>query len=312
MRPSVRSIEYEEGRKVDRMPNCSKDNSNTIIEDELRSRASDVEAASDCDVLAFVGPILFGTEDAIRDATEAFGQSRERLAVVVETNGGYIEVTQRMVDTLRHHYVHVEFIVPNFALSAGTVLVMSGDGIHMDYFSILGPIDPQAKRPGSENLIPALGYLVQYERLIEKSRLGDLTTAEASFIIEKFDPAELYQYEQDRQLSITLLKEWLAKYKFKDWTVTETSQTPVTPEMREQRAEEIATALNDTDRWHSHARGISMQVLRDDLNLKINDLDDNHRLRDSVRAYYRLLKDYMGKLGHQGAVHTRNQFVPLM
>src|SRR5579863_7668178 len=102
-------------------------------------------------------------------------------------------------------------------MSAGTVLVMSGDAIHMDYYSLLGPIDPQLERAGSADLVPALGYLVQFERLIEKSRKGKLTTAELTFLVEKFDPAELYSYEQARELSIALLKEWLVRYKFKNW-----------------------------------------------------------------------------------------------
>src|SRR4029078_10078292 len=122
---------------------------------------------------------------------------------------------QRIVDTLRHHYSIVDFVIPNYAMSAGTVLALSGDAIHMDYYSILGPIDPQLRRSGSQRMVPALGYLVQYERLIAKSRKGELSTAELAFLLQKFDLAELYEYEQARNLSITLLREWLAKYKFK-------------------------------------------------------------------------------------------------
>ena len=81
-------------------------------------------------------------------------------------------------------------------MSAGTVLVMSGDAIHMDYYSLLGPIDPQVQRPGATGLIPALGYLIQYERLIEKGRQGILTTAEAQILIDCFDQAELYSTRQ--------------------------------------------------------------------------------------------------------------------
>ena len=54
-----------------------------------------------------------------------------------------MDVVQRVVDTLRRHYNLVDFIIPNYAYSAGTVLAMSGDAIHMDYYSRLGPIDPQ-------------------------------------------------------------------------------------------------------------------------------------------------------------------------
>ena len=48
---------------------------------------------------------------------------------------------------------------------------MAGDAIYMDYFSVLGPIDPQL--PKDDKMIPALGYLEQYKRLIEKSQKWD-------------------------------------------------------------------------------------------------------------------------------------------
>ena len=63
---------------------------------------------------------------------------------------------------------------------------------------------------------------MQFDRLVEKSKTGDLTDAEMAFLLKRFDPGELYQYEQERELSIELLKEWLVKFKFKDWVVTET------------------------------------------------------------------------------------------
>jgi ClpP class serine protease len=67
---------------------------------------------------------------------------RKKLAVLLTTGGGVVEVLPRIVDTFRRHYDVVDFIVPNYAFSAGTVLVMSGDAIHMDSYSRLGPIDP--------------------------------------------------------------------------------------------------------------------------------------------------------------------------
>jgi ClpP class serine protease len=52
-------------------------------------------------------------------------------------------------------------------MSAGTVLVMCGDNIYMDYFSVLGPIDPQVKRRSKGNVyVPALGYLEKYNELV--------------------------------------------------------------------------------------------------------------------------------------------------
>lgn len=262
------------------------------------------------DVIVFVGPLISGADEIIRNTLEAIRAKKPKLVVLLETDGGYIEVVERIVNTLRHHYQSVEFVVPSYAMSAGTVLAMSGDAIYMDYFSLLGPIDPQVQRPDGQ-MIPALGYLIQYERLIEKSKKGKLTTAELTYLVQKFDPAELYRFEQARELSITLLREWLVNYKFRNWTKTRTRKRTVTPSMRTRRAGQIAKELNKTEKWHSHSRGISMEVLVRDLRLEIQDFGKNHGLNEGIRAYYGLLKDYMARLRHSGVVHARGNYRPL-
>ena len=208
----------------------------------------------------------------------------------------------------RRHYGEVDFFIPDAAMSAGTVLVMSGDAIYMDYYSLLGPIDPQVQRPGGENMIPALGYLVQYERLIEKSRQGTLTTAEVQILIDCFDQAELHSFEQARELTVTLLTQWLKRYKFKNWTKTQTRNVSVTDKMREERASEIAKHLNNTQRWHSHSRGISMEVLKRELNLQIEDYGKNAELTAELRSYFKLVTDYMAKRGHVDVLHTHGRY----
>ena len=197
---------------------------NEFIEHELDNRIREIEGAFQSHAISFSGPLLFGVDDLIRNAVEKSSSrdpGREKLVLVLTTNGGYIEVVQRIVDTLRRHYKLVDFIVPNYAYSAGTVLVMSGDAIHMDYYSRLGPIDPQVETQAGRP-VPALGYLERYNDLIDKAKKGQITTAEMQLLIDGFDQAELYKYEQSRELSIALLKEWLVKYKFKNWKRTQT------------------------------------------------------------------------------------------
>ncbi len=272
--------------------------SNLVIEAQLKEQLSEVEAILDADLVAYMGPIGGNIVPILKEIVESIDPRRKRLAVLLETNGGFIEVAERMGNLFRHHYRTVDFLVPTFAMSAGTVLVMSGDAIYMDYASTLGPIDPQLARPDSQDYVPALGYLEHYDRLIAKSANGTLTTAELAFLIENFDPAELYRYEQERDLSTALLEEWLVKYKFKNWKTTETQGEKVTIKMRRERAKQIGNKLNDTSRWHSHARGITMEVLRKELKLQIEDLDDDPELSKSVSAYERLLSDYRGRMGH--------------
>lgn len=271
--------------------------SNAIIEAELRKRAQDVEGLVKANFLTFIGPIDEPHGAVLKTAMEAITNRKRRLVVNLETNGGYIESAERMANVLRHHYRIVDFVVTTYAMSAGTVLVMAGDSIFMDYSATLGPIDPQIPRPGGP-YVPALGYLEQYRRLIEKSVKGTLAPAELAYLIQNFDPGELYAYEQARELSIALLEEWLVKYKFKNWKVTETKGLPVTRDMKKDRAAEIARKLNDTKRWHSHSRGISMQVARRDLRLRIDDLDETPDVRDALASYNNLLFDYRMRRSH--------------
>jgi len=201
-------------------------NANEFIERQLDQYLQDLGNELESDVLSINGLLIFGVDDAIRKAIEERrqqSQSHQKLAVILTTAGGYIEVVQRIVHTLRHHYSIVNFIVPNYAFSAGTVLVMSGNDIYMNYYSCLGPIDPQVETESGQR-VPALGYLIQWERLIEKAKNKTLTMAEMGLMVNGFDQAALYKYEQERALSIAFLEEWLVKYKFKNWKITETQQ----------------------------------------------------------------------------------------
>ena len=288
-------------------------NANEFIEQQLDTRLNSLESLFRSDVIALKSGLVVGVDGVIRDVVEEkHAKSKAHaLTVVLTTGGGYIEVVQRIVETLRHHYDQVVFVVPDYALSAGTVLAMSGDAIYMDYYSRLGPIDPQVETTSGRR-VPALGYLVQWERLLQKANNGTLTLAEMQLMIEGFDQAELYQYEQARDLSIELLKEWLMKYKFKNWIVTETRQKKVTPRMRQQRAEQIARELNRTDRWHSHGYGISMDILHRDLKLRIDDYGADATLSDGIKQYYRLFEDYMAKRDHEAALHTTGVYLPII
>jgi serine dehydrogenase proteinase len=286
---------------------------NEFLESQLDERIKEIEKYFSADALSFSGPILFGVDNLIRIAIEKKKENantnRDKLIVILTTTGGYIEVVQRIVDTLRQHYNTIDFIIPNYAYSAGTVLVMSGDSIYMDYYARLGPIDPQVENL-SGKMVPALGYLEQYSRLITKANEGKITAAEIQLLVNSFDQAELYQYEQARELSIALLKEWLVKYKFKNWIKTKTRGKRVTQRMRTTRAGQIAKDLNKTEKWHVHGHGISMEVLRRDLRLKIDDFGENQKLDDKIRKYYNLLDDYMIKRGNKGVLHTEELYQP--
>jgi len=278
-----------------------------IIREVLTERFTAIEAACGRDVLVVNGPIVPGLDHLVHDALDAIQQRNAdaKLAIVLHTGGGVVEVVERIVDTIRHRYKDVVAIIPDRAMSAGTIFAMACDSILMDDFSRLGPIDPQLQRDGK--LVPALSYLIQLERLIAKDKAGTLSTPELA-LISKLDLAELHEFEQAKELSIDLLKKWLTAYKFKDWNVTQTGGTIVTPEMKEKRAEEIARMLSDNARWHSHGRGISRKTLEDDLNLRIDRLEDQADLAKGVRSYHDCLVDNLARIQRPLHVETRSYY----
>lgn len=279
------------------------------VDDHIRARLTEhldnVGNDLSADVVAVVSPIVPGLEIRLRDAIGQLARSRSSVAIILDTLGGVVEIVERMVTTVRFRYDDVTVIVPDRAMSAGTIFALSADRIMMDHLSCLGPIDPQIER--DDKLVPALSYLNQFERLNAKAAQGQLTTAEYA-LLDKLDLGELYQFEQARELSVELLIKWLSRYKFKDWTVTETRKAPVTEDLKRERAESIAALLNDPERWHSHGRAIDMRTLQEEVGLRIDDLEKKPDLHSHVRDYFGLLRDYMLREKLFSFVHTREYF----
>ena len=283
------------------------------IKGVLSNRLLDLEKEFDADVVFYFGEIHPHYEKEFRDFIEKLeedNQRRSRLAVVLNSPGGSVETVEKMVEIIRHHYPkEVYFVVPDYAMSAGTILCMSGNKIFMDYSSSLGPIDPQVFN--GKDYVPALGYLDQVEKLLDRARKNELTKAEF-LILQSQDLAMLSRYEQARNLTVTLLKKWLVQYKFRDWKVHQTNpqkkEKPVTEQEKQDRAEEIALVLGDNKIWHSHGRMIGAGTLTKVLKLKIEDYSNNLKLRPLIRSYNDLLLEYIRRQGYKAFLHSRNSF----
>ena len=275
------------------------------VKTDLDQGLVSAEAELSADVVSFVGPIFPGHERRLRDALDALDPRRESVAMILDTPGGVVEVVERMVTVMRSRYENATVIVPDRAMSAGTILALSADRIMMDDLSCLGPIDPQIEKDGK--LVPALSYLNQFERLNTKTEDNKLTTAEYA-LITKLDLGDLYQFDQARALSNELLVRWLSTYKFKNWRKTETKGNKVSEKMKKDRANEIASLLNNPDRWHSHGRAIDRETLRNEVNLKIDALEENEELYRHVRDYFALLEDFKRREKLLTVIHSRGYF----
>ena len=116
------------------------------IKNELKERVENLEKLFKADVAFFYGPMPPAIQKLFRDFIEKLKSASigtNHLALFLNTPGGSVETVEKFVEIVRFHYCEVSFIVPDYAMSAGTVFCMSGDRIYMDYSSSLGPIDPQ-------------------------------------------------------------------------------------------------------------------------------------------------------------------------
>lgn len=262
----------------------------------INDSAEKLEQTLNADVMFYHGAIHPAFFRVFRNFVETVKDKSTRtdkaMAVVLRTGGGSAETVERMVDVLRHHYQSVYFVVPDYAMSAGTILCMSGDKIYMDYASSLGPIDPQIMSPDGSAYIPAMGYLDKVEELTAKPDLnpGDVV------LLNGIDLGKLALFEQARNLSVDLLQRWLVKFKFKDWSVHRTNQPgqPVTDDEKRERAREVARQLSDHKLWRSHGRALNIARLKE-IRLEIDDYSIADGLRDAIRQYNDLLTAHVDR-----------------
>ena len=287
------------GKKDSVAPIPRPEGGQAIVAEWLNNQLLEMEQHVDKDVLGIFGDITENIAIRVRLALEGMGKTKKRrktILIILTTRGGSIEATKTIVNTLRNFYDTVHFLVPVEAMSAGTVLVMSGDKIYMDYFSRLGPIDPQILR--NKEYVPALSYLRQYEKMRERAENGTLTRADM-VLLDKLDLAELDSIELAKDLSVFLITEWLSDYKFKDWNDKKTG-LPVDKNKKQKRAREIAEKLNDQEKWFVHGHGIHMDVLRNELRLVIDDYSQDGKLKPLVWKYWWMVFD-----GYPSLVHSR-------
>jgi hypothetical protein len=265
------------------------------------------EELSSC-VLAYFGNIHPGYFRQFRDAVEEVKELtdfKSRISILLRTGGGSAETAERMATVLREHFTEVYFLVPDAAMSAGTILCMSGDKIFMDYSSALGPIDPQVLSPDGSGYVAAMGYLDQVAAIVAKP---NLSPADVVFL-RGIDLGKLALFEQAKSFSVDLLKEWLVEFKFKNWTEHRTTNRgmSVTAEQKKDRAEEIAMALSNHKLWRSHGRALNLTKLRS-LGLEIDDFSKNSELHTVVRSYNDPLSMYVDRMGVPMFMHNHKLY----
>jgi len=144
------------------------------------------------------------------------------LDLILHTPGGRIAATQSIVDYLHKMFQgDIRAIVPQIAMSGGTMIACSCRTILMGTHSNLGPIDPQLRG------LPAYGVLEEFKRAIREIKKDSSNIAVWQPILGKYYPTFISECENGIKWSNEFVLEQLQKTMFKGDTKAKAKATKI-------------------------------------------------------------------------------------
>jgi Serine dehydrogenase proteinase len=190
---------------------------------------------------------------------------RERgLDLILHTPGGDIAATEALVKYLWTMFdKDIRVIVPQLAMSAGTMIACASRQIVMGKQSSLGPIDPQIFG------MPAQAILEEFQLAINGIKADPASTPLWQQIVSRYHPSFLIECVQAIKWSKTMVHSWLCENMFGgDVAKAATAQS-------------IVDFLSDHASTATHARHLS-QSKCEEMQLNVLKLEDDKKLQDLV------------------------------
>ena len=191
------------------------------------------------------------------------------LDLLLHTPGGDAAATESLVDYLRSMFeTDIRAVVPQIALSAGTMVALACKEIVMGKHSSLGPVDPQIAG------VPAHGIIEEFRRALQEVAANPACIPLWQPIIAKYSPTLIGECEKAIEWSNQMVEEWLLSGMFAD-------EKEKDPKDAKGKVERIIETLGDHALTKSHARHISLKQARD-AGIKVVALEDDDDLQEAV------------------------------
>lgn len=104
------------------------------------------------------------------------------LDLVLHTPGGEVAATEAIISYLQSKFTNIRVIVPQLAMSGGTMIACSAHQILMGKHSSLGPVDPQIGG------VPAHGIVEEFEKAHQEIKADPSKLAVWQFVLQKYPP----------------------------------------------------------------------------------------------------------------------------
>ena len=230
------------------------------------------------------------------------------LDLVLHTPGGDTAATESIIDYLCTMFSDIRVIVPQLAMSAGTMIACSADSILMGKHSSLGPIDPQypIQINGSTFFVPAHGLIEEFKTASEQIKDDASKAYVWQPILQKYNPTILGEAQKAIDWSSKIISERLNTRMLKNKTTAE----------RKKVIKKILKELGDHSVNLSHSRHLSYDKCKE-IGLVVDLLESNQDLQEKVLSVHHALMHTLGAtlaakitMNHDGIMYV--QQIPII
>jgi Serine dehydrogenase proteinase len=215
-----------------------------------------IERHTKCPLICYVAGIDAGIHrDDVIGFVDLLHNIRpnEDLELLLQTPGGDTDAADKLISMVRTKVGtgRLRIIVPDFAKSAGTLMVLAADTVVMSDTSELGPIDPQIVLTDADGKNPfqhsVLNYLDAFKTHSETLKT-DPNNIPAKIMLSKLDPSMLKSFEAAKERARRCAEAQLKQGMFKkggNWSQT------------------VSELLGEAKQWLSHGQPIYWHDAKD-------------------------------------------------
>ena len=207
----------------------------------------------------------------------------DNLDLLFHTPGGSPEAAANIIRVCRSYSKRFRVIIPNAAMSAGTLIAMGSDEIIMSDTSKLGPIDPQMVFVQSKDVAimrPAQSFIDAYIDLINNARAliaQGQPAAPFLHLLDRQDPSWIIECVRARNATKNLAEEMLKANMLKNKS--------------EKEIEEVVQKFFDVGDKNTHGRTIGLDEA-DGFGLKIKREDKYGGFWNMIWEIYVRMENY--------------------
>lgn len=191
------------------------------------------------------------------------------LDLIFHTQGGSPEAAEAIVSYLKSKFGNnIRVIVPQIAMSAGTMIACAGSEIFMGKHSSLGPIDPQFGAG-----ISAYNVVWEFEQAQTELRKHPEDVNYWRMRLQQYPASFLKSALDAINLSSELVSNWLLSNMFSN------------DENKKEKVARVVSNLNEHDKSKTHGRHLNIDKCRE-YGLKVTELESSQDFQDRVLSIH--------------------------